>query len=130
MLAAAVLVRTALKQSKPSLMLSPPETEPAKIAQSGFVCNQFVCHQHLSTLTSQAEMTCIKLEEEVLLLKGQLQSQDADMAQLHLKCQSAEHHAAEQASAHHAESIASQESKAMQINTRNLLLAQVTHFSS
>lgn len=79
----------------------------------------------------QAEGRCSQLEEEVQALQGQLQAQDADLAELHLKCQSAKRRAAESTSA---SSSAQEEataaaadtgSKAMQTNTRNLLLAQV-----
>ena len=85
----------------------------------------------------QAERSCIKLEEEVLSLQGQLQAQDADLAELHLKCQSAARRAAEitlsssSAPGQATGTAAGNDSKAMQTsNTRNLLLAQVGCCSS
>ena len=82
----------------------------------------------------QAERSCSKLEEEVHVLQGQLQAQDADLAELHLKCQSAERRAADSTPSSSFPSgqggatatAAGTASKAMQTSTRNLLLAQVS----
>lgn len=68
----------------------------------------------------------MKLEEEVLRLQGQLQAQDADMAELHLKCQAAERRAAKRVSEPAPANKAGNDSRTMQTSTRNMLLAQVT----
>ena len=68
-------------------------------------------------------------------LQGQLQTQEADLAELHLKCQLAERRAADSIpfssspSGQAAATAAGNTSKAMQTSTRNLLLAQVCSFS-
>ena len=68
------------------------------------------------------------------MLQGQLQAQDADLAELLLKCQSAERRAAASNPSSSPPSgqgaataaAAGNASKAMQTSTRNLLLAQVS----
>lgn len=62
----------------------------------------------------------------MLRLQGQLQAQDADLAELHLKCQAAERRAAERVSEAAPANNAGNDRKAMQTSTRNMLLAQVT----
>ena len=77
----------------------------------------------------QAERSCVMLEEEVLLLQGQVHRQNADLAELRLKCQSAEHRAAEKASAKRTNPAGetSTEDRAKHISARNMLLAQVNN---
>ena len=101
------------------------------VLQSSPMQKHFWCF--LKQCGLQAERRCSQLEEEVQALQGQLQAQDADLAELHLKCQSAERRAAESASAPSSAqekgtataADTASKARAEQSSTRNMLLAQV-----
>lgn len=75
----------------------------------------------------QAQKRCIELEAETHELQTQLSTQDAELAELQVRVQAAEAHATRKAAAakKSQQEEEQMQGKAMQANTRKLLLAQV-----